>query len=92
VPAGLWIGGAIFVLGLAVTFVGNRLRGRVLGFVIAALGAVLAVGATSARPAWLAAVTVAATLVPLLSIAAQLAKRVEHVSVGRRATLDDDPR
>jgi hypothetical protein len=89
---GLGLGVAVFVVGLVATFAGTRVRRRVPGFAIAAVGAVMAVAASSARPAWPAAITVALTLVPLVLVAAGLARRLDHVTRPGDATLDDDPR
>jgi hypothetical protein len=89
---GLGLGVAVFVTGLVLTFAGTRVGRRVPGFALAAVGAVIAVGASSARPAWPAAITVALTLVPLVLVAAGLARRLDHVTRPGDATLDDDPR
>lgn len=89
---GLGLGMALFLIGLVLTFAGTRVARRVPGFAVAAVGAVVAVGASSARPAWAAATTVGLTLVPLLLVAAGLARRLDHITRPGDATLDDDPR
>jgi hypothetical protein len=89
---GLGLGVAVFVVGLVVTFAGSRVSRRVPGFAIAAVGAVLAVGSSSARPSWPVALTVALTLVPLVLVAAGLARRLDHLTRAGDASLDDDPR
>jgi hypothetical protein len=89
---GLWLGVVVFLVGLVLTFAGTRVDRRVPGFAVAAVGAVITVAASSARPAWPAAVTVALTLVPLVLVAVGLARRLDHVTRPGAATLDDDPR
>ena len=89
---GLGLGVAVFLVGLVLTFAGSRVGRRVPGFAVTAVGAVIAVGASSARPAWPAAITVALTLVPLVVVATGLARRLDHVTRPGGATLDDDPR
>ena len=89
--AGLGIGLAVFLAGLGVVFAGARFRGRLAGLAGMALGALLAVVAAPPRPSWLAAATVAVTLVPLLVIALLLHRRLAARSGRSDSSLDDDP-
>ncbi len=88
--AGLALGGAVFLAGLALTFADARLRGRVIGLSGMALGALVVVVAAPPRPSWLVAATVAVTLVPLIAIAMVLHRRLA-AQLGRAPSLDDDP-
>ena len=88
--AGLALGGAVFLAGLALTFAGPGVRGRVAGLSGMALGALVMVVAAPARPSWLAAATIAVTLAPLIAIAVVLHRRLT-TGLGRAPSLDDDP-
>jgi len=87
----VWLlsGVVLYLVGLAATFVGAGLRGRVVGLAVISGGAGIAIISALPIRSWQAAVTVAVTLVPLVLVAAALRRRVEKVA-DRRVTLDDD--
>lgn len=88
----VWLlaGVVLYLAGLGSTFAGAGLRGRVVGLAVIAAGAGIAVISAPPIRSWQAAVTVAATLVPLVLVAAALRRRVEEIAGDRQVTLDDD--
>lgn len=84
-------GVAVFIAGFVTVYAGTHPRGRVLGFGVLSAGAVVIVAAAGPAGSWAAAGTVGFTLVPLLVVAALLARRLE-ARRGSRPSLDDDPR
>jgi hypothetical protein len=88
---GLLVGVGIHLLGLVVTFSGADLRGRVVGLALVSAGAGVAVAVGPPVRSWPTTITVAATLVPLVVVAALLRQRVAQVAGYEEVTLDDDP-
>ncbi|MFO7777147.1 MAG: hypothetical protein R6V28_02215 [Nitriliruptoraceae bacterium] len=86
----LSIGIALHLVGLAVTFSGAGLRGRVMGLALVSAGAGLAVVVAPPLRSWPATITVAVTLVPLVIVAALLRRRVVKVAGSEEVTLDHD--
>lgn len=88
----VWLlaGVVLYLAGLGSTFVGAGLRGRVVGLAVISAGAGIAVISAPPIRSWQAAVTVAATLVPLVLVAAALRRRVDEIAGDRQVTLDDD--
>ena len=88
----VWLlaGVVLYLVGLVSTFTGAGLRGRVVGLAVISAGAGIAVIAAPPTHSWPAALTVAATLVPLVVVAVVLRRRVAEVAGDREATLDDD--
>jgi hypothetical protein len=86
----LLIGIGLHLVGLAVTFSGARLRGRVVGLAMVSAGAGLAVVAAPPLRSWPATITVAATLLPLVIVAELLRRRVARMAGREEVTLDDD--
>lgn len=91
---GLVLGGAVFAAGLVVVFAGARPRGRLAGFVLLAVGAVIALVGGAPRSAGSVALTVGVTLVPLLVVADLLRRQLERAGEADQepVTLDDEPR
>jgi hypothetical protein len=87
---GLLAGMVLHLVGLVVTFIGAGLRGRVVGLALLSAGAGLAVVLAPPIRSWPATITVAATLVPLVIVAALLRRQVVRVSRPETVTLDDD--
>jgi hypothetical protein len=87
---GLLAGMVLHLVGLVVTFSGAGLRGRVVGLALLSAGAGLAVVLAPPIRSWPATITVAATLVPLVIVAALLRRQVVRVSRPETVTLDDD--
>ncbi len=86
----LLVGIVLHLVGLAVTFSGAGLRGRVLGLALVSAGSGLAVVVAPPIRSWPATITVAATLVPLVIVAMLLGRRVVRVAGSEEVTLDDD--
>jgi ascorbate-specific PTS system EIIC-type component UlaA len=86
----LLVGIGLHLVGLAVTFSGAGLRGRVVGLALVSAGAGIAVAVAPPVRSWPATLTVAATLVPLVVVAALLRQRVAQVAGPEEVTLDDD--
>lgn len=81
----LVVGLVVFVAGLIIVFARPELRGRVVGFAVLSLGAVTVVAAAGPTGAWTAALTVGATLIPLIVLAAWLAGRLETMAQASKA-------
>jgi hypothetical protein len=90
VSAWLLVGIALHLVGLAVTFGGTRLAGRLVGLALVSAGAGLAVIAAPPVRSWPATVTIVATLVLLVVVAAVLRRRVSQVAGSELVTIDDD--
>lgn len=88
--AWLQVGIALHLLGLAVTFSGTRLRGRLVGLALVSAGAGLTVVAATPIRSWPATAIIVATLVPLVFVADLLRRRVVRVTGAEPVTLDDD--
>lgn len=86
----LLIGVALHLVGLAVTFSGAGLRGRVVGLALVSAGAGVAVVAAPPVRSLTATIVIAVTLVPLVIVAALLRRRVAQVAGSDEVTLDDD--
>lgn len=86
----LLVGIVLHLVGLAVTFSGAGLRGRVIGLALVSTGAALAVVVAPPVRSVTATITVAATLVPLVIVAELLRRRVARVAGSEEVTLDDD--
>ncbi|GEM_PF-3282761 len=86
----LVVGIVLYLAGLALTFSGAGLGGRVIGLAVVSAGAGLAVVFAPPLRSWPAAITVALTLIPLVLVAAALRRKVDQVAGERGATLDDD--
>lgn len=87
---GLLVGIGLHLAGLAVTFGGAGLRGRVVGLALMCAGAGLAVVLAPPVRSWPATLTVTATLLPLVLVAVLLRRRVAQAAGSEEVTLDDD--
>ncbi len=88
---GLIVSAAIFLVGLAVTFAGRRLRGRLVGLGLMGVGAVLALataGPWELVPRYNLVVT-GVTLLGMLAVGAWLARRLTGEHDQPRRPIDE---
>ncbi len=88
---GLAVGAALFVVGLAWTFVTPRLAGRTVGLAAMSLGSLTVMSASAAPGRLVATVATTIAIVPMLLAAIWLSRRLDR---GRTepTSLDEQPR